>query len=63
MSNTVIFLWISGEKVLDEWMVALQESTSRTKGRREALKKSATLLPSMMSSTSAHFNVADLIER
>ncbi|CAG2164205.1 unnamed protein product [Oppiella nova] len=32
---------------LDEWMFALREAVNRSKGRREALRKSQTLLPSM----------------
>ncbi|KAH9391282.1 hypothetical protein TYRP_006881 [Tyrophagus putrescentiae] len=44
LATTALFLWNDSERLLDDWMVSLQESTSRTKVRREALRKSATLL-------------------
>lgn len=47
LANTVIFLWNTLEGQLDEWMSVLQESTNKTKVRRETLRKSATLLPNM----------------
>lgn len=52
LSNTAIFLWNNMEFLLDEWMLALQESTHRTKNRRETLRKSATLMPNMIQLTS-----------
>lgn len=40
-----LLLWTNSG--LDEWMFALREAVNRSKGRREALRKSQTLLPSM----------------
>lgn len=40
-----LLLWSNSG--LDEWMFALREAVNRSKGRREALRKSQTLLPSM----------------
>ncbi|KAI2797552.1 hypothetical protein RDWZM_004024 [Blomia tropicalis] len=67
LANTVIFLWNDSERLLDDWMLNLQESTSRTKCRREALRKSATLLPcaTMLTSSPSHLSSKqiNLIER
>lgn len=40
-----LLLWSNSG--LDEWMFALRDAVNRSKGRREALRKSQTLLPSM----------------
>ncbi|XP_054166997.1 uncharacterized protein LOC128964397 [Oppia nitens] len=60
-----LLLWTNSG--LDEWMFALREAVNRSKGRREALRKSQTLLPSMTGGniwnrqkiTSLHYQLTD----